>query len=119
VEYCGRNCFPVSPLPLHAHKQKGTSERKLMGWKNIHYQGEIKRKKHCIRKPALIIVVLLTSLAQHNIDIEIYYKISTHFSVFLPFAKLVNSLQQMNPSKQAKVMQEFQKQSAQMDMTVS
>jgi hypothetical protein len=61
VEYCGRNCFPVSPLPLHAHKQKGTSERKLMGWKNIHYQGEIKRKKHCIRKPALIIVVLLTS----------------------------------------------------------
>jgi hypothetical protein len=67
----------------------------------------------------LIIVVLLTSWAQRNIDIEIHYKISSHFPVFLPFAKLVDSLQQMDPAKQAKVMQEFQKQSAQMDMTVS
>jgi len=32
---------------------------------------------------------------------------------------LVLSRQQMEPAKQAKIMQEFQRQSAQMDMTVS
>jgi hypothetical protein len=34
VEYCGRNCFPLSPLPLHAHKhRKGLQKENWWGGK--------------------------------------------------------------------------------------
>lgn len=60
--------------------------------------------------------MIVVDLSVNFIQIECH-DLSLHY--YHPKLILVLYEQQMEPAKQAKIMQEFQKQSAQMDMTVS
>lgn len=56
---------------------------------------------------------------QQSIDSGVHKLLSASlFYILYPCAELKILLQQMAPAKQAKIIQEFRKQSAQMDMTV-